>query len=304
MNALEHRGESGGSARQGKGAVMWICGRVLRTGASPAGRVDKPVDNADALPTASPTLSRLSPTSSTGPTTSDSKRLPLTALRFNICIPLNPIPTSPTRWLTLSRSGSFPYGIRLQVHSLLRPRIARRHLWTLGFTGGGLRKDAPGLHYPPLDYDDRKGETMTDHSNNSQSQEHKQVRQLRETAKNPDEYTIEKSQAANVILVLLLGPIGLFYASPMVATAVVVSVFILVLMLIGLLASGSLAMINIFDLYMNIFILSIVLWLGCLIHGCQSVNKHNRTVAAIREAREQERHKEYLAAIEKSKTGT
>ena len=114
MNALEHRGESGGSARQGKGAVMWICGRVLRTGASPAGRVDKPVDNADALPTASPTLSRLSPTSSTGPTTSDSKRLPLTALRFNICVPLNPIPTSPTRWLTLSRSGSFPYGIRLR----------------------------------------------------------------------------------------------------------------------------------------------------------------------------------------------
>ena len=96
---------------------MWICGRVLRTGASPAGRVDKPVDNADALPTASPTLSRLSPTSSTGPTTSDSKRLPLTALRFNICVPLNPIPTSPTRWLTLSRSGSFPYGIRLSRHT-------------------------------------------------------------------------------------------------------------------------------------------------------------------------------------------
>ena len=116
-----------------------------------------------------------------------------------------------------------------------------------------------------------------------------------------DEYTIEKSQTANVILVLLLGPIGLFYASPMVATTVVVSVFILVLMLIGLLVSGSLSMINIFDLYMNIFILSIVLWLGCLAHGCQSVNKHNRVVATIREAREQERHKEYLAAIEKTK---
>ena len=56
MNAIEHRGESGGSARHGKGAVVWICGRVLRTGASPTGRVDKPVDNADALPTASPTL--------------------------------------------------------------------------------------------------------------------------------------------------------------------------------------------------------------------------------------------------------
>ena len=126
MNALEHRGESGGSARQGKGAVMWICGRVLRTGASPAGRVDKPVDNADALPTASPTLSRLSPTSSTGPTTSDSKRLPLTALRFNICVPLNPIPTSPTRWLTLSRSGSFPYLITTQAKRNLSSRSGSR----------------------------------------------------------------------------------------------------------------------------------------------------------------------------------
>ena len=29
-----------------------MCGRVLRTNASPARRVDKPVDNADALPTA------------------------------------------------------------------------------------------------------------------------------------------------------------------------------------------------------------------------------------------------------------
>ena len=113
MNAIEHRDESGGSARHGKGAVVWIGGRVLRTGARPAGRVDKPVDNADALPTASPTLSRLSPTSSTGPTNGVSQRLPLPALRFNICVPLKPIPTSPTGWLTLSRSGSFPYGIRL-----------------------------------------------------------------------------------------------------------------------------------------------------------------------------------------------
>ena len=50
---------------------LWICGRVLRTGASPAGRVDKTVDNAGALPTALPTLSRLSPTSSPGTTTTN-----------------------------------------------------------------------------------------------------------------------------------------------------------------------------------------------------------------------------------------
>ena len=120
---------------------------------------------------------------------------------------------------------------------------------------------------------------MTDHSNNSQSKEQKQARQLFEIAKDPDKYTIEKSQVANVILTLLLGPIGLSYASPMVALTIIVSVFILALMLVGLLASGSLSMINIFDLYMNIFILSIVLWLGCLIHGCQSVDKHNRLVS-------------------------
>ena len=127
MNAIEHRGESGGSARHGKGAVVWICGRVLRTGASPAGRVDKPVDNADALPTASPTLSRLSPTSSTGPTTGDAQRLPLPALRFNICVPLKPIPTSPTGWLTHNPSGSFPYGIRLRL------------MWVPGLLGGQKR---------------------------------------------------------------------------------------------------------------------------------------------------------------------
>ncbi len=58
----------------GEGGVLRIVGRVLRTGASPVGRVDETVDNASALPTASPTLSRLSPTSSTGPTTSGSEK--------------------------------------------------------------------------------------------------------------------------------------------------------------------------------------------------------------------------------------
>ena len=94
----------------------------LRTNASPARRVDKPVDNADALPTALPTLSGLSPTSSTGPTTGDSHRttphipsprLPPPTVQDNICAPLKPIPTSPTGWLTPNPSGSFPYGIRL-----------------------------------------------------------------------------------------------------------------------------------------------------------------------------------------------
>ena len=54
------------------GGVLWICGRVLRTGASPSGRVDGAPGAAHALPGAPSTLSRLSPTSSTGPTTSPS----------------------------------------------------------------------------------------------------------------------------------------------------------------------------------------------------------------------------------------
>ena len=40
--------------RYGSMRVLWICGRVLRTGASPSGRVDKPVDDAGASPTACP----------------------------------------------------------------------------------------------------------------------------------------------------------------------------------------------------------------------------------------------------------
>ena len=87
-----------------------------------------------------PTLSRLSPTSSTGPTTGDSHtttphnpspRLPPPTVQDNICLPLKPIPTSPTAWLTPNPSGSFPYGIRLFVGESMsgannwRPRPSR-----------------------------------------------------------------------------------------------------------------------------------------------------------------------------------
>ena len=68
------RGRGRRAGRRPTGAtrpVPWICGRVLRTGARPAGRVGKPVGNASALPTGLPTLARLSPTTSTGPTTND-----------------------------------------------------------------------------------------------------------------------------------------------------------------------------------------------------------------------------------------
>ena len=76
-----------------------------------------------------PTLSRLSPTSSTGPTTGDSHtttphnpspRLPPPTVQDNICLPLKPIPTSPTAWLTPNPSGSFPYGIRLSESCPMR----------------------------------------------------------------------------------------------------------------------------------------------------------------------------------------
>ena len=103
----------------------------------PCGPCGQPVDNADALPTALPTLSRLSPTSSTGPTTGDSHtttphnpspRLPPPTVQDNICLPLKPIPTSPTAWLTPNPSGSFPYGIRLGGEGLLGTAQKKRHL--------------------------------------------------------------------------------------------------------------------------------------------------------------------------------
>ena len=99
---IVHRAESTGSQPHDKGRILWICGRVLRTGASPAGRVDTPVDNAPALPT----LSRLSPTSSTGPTTGDSQRT----------TPHNPSPRLPPP--TVSRQHSAPHSNRSQY----RPR--------------------------------------------------------------------------------------------------------------------------------------------------------------------------------------
>ena len=111
----------------------------------------------------------------------------------------------------------------------------------------------------------------------------------------------EKSQAANVILVVFLGPLGLFYASPVAATFVLASVLILVLLMsVYIVEAVTSARIHIFDLYMYVFIVSIGLWLGCLIHGCKAVNKHNEKIAAYREAREQERHREQLEAIEKT----
>ena len=49
-------------------AVPWKCGRALRAGVSPSGRVDSPWTT-QGVDHRLPTLSRLSPTSSTGPTT-------------------------------------------------------------------------------------------------------------------------------------------------------------------------------------------------------------------------------------------
>ena len=93
-----------------------------------------------------PTLSRLSPTSSTGPTTGDSQtttphnpspRLPPPTVQDNICLPLKPIPTSPTAWLTPNPSGSFPYGIsrrgRVAAGAIGQARAA---------LSGGRRDDA------------------------------------------------------------------------------------------------------------------------------------------------------------------
>ena len=68
----------GGRSKRGAPTIAPCSG----TGTSPTGRMGKPEDNAYALTTALPTLSRLPPTSSTGPTTtSDSIEVLLSASR-------------------------------------------------------------------------------------------------------------------------------------------------------------------------------------------------------------------------------
>ena len=95
-----------------------------------------------------PTLSRLSPTSSTGPTTGDSHtttphnpspRLPPPTVQDNICIPLKPIPTSPTAWLTPNPSGSFPYGIRLRHARAVHSSPVRSGRWIPDCAGMTIR---------------------------------------------------------------------------------------------------------------------------------------------------------------------
>ena len=90
----------------------------------PCGPCGQPVDNADALPTACPhsRASRPQAPQDQPPViltrqhrTTLRRGCPPPTVQDNICIPLKPIPTSPTAWLTPIPSGSFPYGIRLVV---------------------------------------------------------------------------------------------------------------------------------------------------------------------------------------------
>ena len=54
MNALCTAPSASGSQPHDKGRILWICGRVLRTGASPAGRVDSPWTTRTRCPPACP----------------------------------------------------------------------------------------------------------------------------------------------------------------------------------------------------------------------------------------------------------
>ena len=56
---IVHRAESSGSQPHDKGRILWICGRVLRTGASPAGRVDSPWTTRTRCPPPAHTLAPL-----------------------------------------------------------------------------------------------------------------------------------------------------------------------------------------------------------------------------------------------------
>ncbi len=122
---------------QSVGPVLWICGRVLRTGTRPAGRGDKPVDNAGALPTALPPLAYLSPTNSTGPTIliSTTRRS-----RVRGCSEACTNQKRAALWCQFQRrsrlraefskltgSGSFRYWIRLSVRGSYVKKRIRRH---------------------------------------------------------------------------------------------------------------------------------------------------------------------------------
>ena len=130
------------------------------------------------------------------------------------------------------------------------------------------------------------------------SKEKKAALERQELAK----YTTEKSQAANVLLTLFLGPLGLFYANPNSAFGYILLLIIgapLIMVAFPEVLSSQVSFTVFLGSYL--FVAIPLTWLLSLISGCVAVSKHNKKVSANREIREQDRHVEQLEAIEKAK---
>ena len=103
----------------------------------------------------------------------------------------------------------------------------------------------------------------------------------------------EKSQAANVLLTLFFGPLGLLYAS--VKEAIFFILFFIVLAIYSIATTE-----NVIDFGLKLFTYGSILYLASIVRGVVLVNQHNREVAKYREAVANNRHVEQLEAIEQA----
>ena len=115
-------------------------------------------------------------------------------------------------------------------------------------------------------------------------------------------YDTEKSQTANVLLTLFLGPIGLFYATPSCALILIIGPLLLMFVFVQRIPEILSSQVS-FTIFLSKYLIIMIplTWLFSLILGCIEVNKHNKRVSAKREMREQDRHIEQLEAIEKTR---
>ena len=118
-------------------------------------------------------------------------------------------------------------------------------------------------------------------------------------------HTTEKSQAANVLLTLFLGPLGLLYASPRAALGLILLSIIALFALPIILAenSGDESVAVLGGVFVYMLVVMPIMWVLSLIVGCVKVSKHNQEVIARRENLEQERHQEQLEAIRRTDKG-
>ena len=126
---IVHRAESSGSQPHDKGRILWICGRVLRTGASPAGRVDSPWTTRTRCPPPAHTLAPLAhklhrtnhPVILTRQHRTTLRRGCLhRPFRTTSASHSNPSQHRPRPGSPPNPSGSFPYGIRLSESCPMR----------------------------------------------------------------------------------------------------------------------------------------------------------------------------------------